>query len=79
MKLPSSLQSDEAWVYWKARGEYALGRHDKAQASYKSLADKFTFYGQLSAEELGRRITIPPRAQVVSASEYAQTRANHGL
>lgn len=78
-EMPASLQSDEAWAYWKARGEHALGRHDKAQTAYKGLADKFTFYGQLSAEELGRRITIPPRAQVVSASEYAQARANPGL
>ena len=57
----------------------ATGRRDQANAAYASIADRFDFYGQLSAEELGRRITVPPRPVPISDSEIAEARANPGL
>nr|WP_175219314.1 lytic transglycosylase domain-containing protein [Achromobacter deleyi] len=78
-QMPASQQADPSWVYWKARGMAATGRRDQANAAYASIADRFDFYGQLSAEELGRRITVPPRATPVSDREIAEARANPGL
>lgn len=78
-EMPPALQADPAWVYWKARGMAALGHKDQANAAYASIANKFEFYGQLSAEELGQRITIPPHPQPVTDREIAEARANPGL
>lgn len=78
-QMPQAQQQDPSWIYWKARGMAATGRRDQANAAYASIADRFDFYGQLSAEELGRRITVPPRPVPISDSEIAEARANPGL
>lgn len=78
-QMPASQQADPSWVYWKARGLAATGHRDQANAAYASIADRFDFYGQLSAEELGRRITVPPRPAPVTDQEIAEARANPGL
>ncbi|MFY0477729.1 lytic transglycosylase domain-containing protein [Achromobacter marplatensis] len=78
-EMPASQRNDPSWVYWKARGLAATGRKDQANALYASIADRFDFYGQLSAEELGRRIDVPPRPAPVSDREIAEARANPGL
>lgn len=78
-QMPPAQRQDPSWVYWKARGMAATGRRDQANAAYASIADRFDFYGQLSAEELGRRITVPPRPAPISDSEIAEARANPGL
>ncbi|WP_249292672.1 lytic transglycosylase domain-containing protein [Achromobacter ruhlandii] len=78
-QMPAAQQQDPSWVYWKARGMAATGRRDQANAAYASIADRFDFYGQLAAEELGRRITVPPRPAPITDSEIAEARANPGL
>ena len=50
-----------------------------AAAAYASIADRFDFYGQLAAEELGRRVNVPPRPAPVTDQEIAEARANPGL
>lgn len=78
-QMSAAQQAEPSWVYWKARGLAATGHHDRANAAYASIADRFDFYGQLSAEELGRRIIVPPRPAPVSDREIAEARANPGL
>ena len=78
-EMPASQRNDPSWVYWKARGLAATGRKDEANAMYASIADRFDFYGQLSSEELGRRINVPPRPAPITDSEIAEARANPGL
>ncbi|WP_418629357.1 transglycosylase SLT domain-containing protein [Achromobacter dolens] len=78
-QMPAAQQQDPSWIYWKARGMAATGRRDQANAAYASIADRFDFYGQLAAEELGRRITVPPRPAPITDSEIAEARANPGL
>lgn len=77
--MPTAERADPVWVYWHARGLAATGGKDLARQQYASIADQFTFYGQLAAEELGRPITVPPRASSVTPQELAQARANPGL
>ncbi len=50
---------EPAWRYWKARALKALGRAPDAQILLAPLAVEFNFYGQLAAEELGGRGSIP--------------------
>jgi len=78
-QMPAEQQADPSWVYWKARGQAALGHKQQAEAAYASIADRFDFYGQLAAEELGRRINVPPRPAPISDQEIAEARANPGL
>ncbi|MGE8659880.1 MAG: transglycosylase SLT domain-containing protein [Achromobacter sp.] len=78
-QMPPAQQQDPSWVYWKARGLAATGHREQANAAYASIADRFDFYGQLAAEELGRRITVPPRPAPITDREIAEARANPGL
>ena len=77
--MPATQQAEPVWVYWKARSDAARGRAAQAQQGYASIADQYNFYGQLAAEELGRRITVPPRPAPVTDQEMAEARANAGL
>lgn len=77
--MPAATRADPAWVYWRARGQAALGHKEQAQQEYAGIAGQFNFYGQLAAEEMGRPITVPPRAATVTPQELAQARANPGL
>ncbi|CAM3410215.1 lytic transglycosylase domain-containing protein [Bordetella flabilis] len=77
--MSAEAREEPAWIYWRARGFAASGQHERAQHEYERIAGKFNFYGQLAAEELGRPITLPPRATPVTAQELARARANTGL
>lgn len=78
-EMAADQQAETAWVYWKARGQAARGDQEQAAAAYASIADRFDFYGQLAAEELGRRIDVPRRPDPISDREIAEARANPGL
>ncbi|WP_427185506.1 transglycosylase SLT domain-containing protein [Bordetella bronchialis] len=77
--MSPEAREEPAWIYWHARGLAATGRGEQARQEYEQIAGKFNFYGQLAAEELGRAITVPPRAAPLTAQEMAQARANPGL
>lgn len=69
-QMPSALRAQPAWVYWHAR---ALAQAGEKQAveEYESIASQFHFYGQLAAEELGRKTSIPPCVTVTDAEVEA--------
>lgn len=50
--MSSKQQYDAAWQYWKARALQALGRIVEAREIFAKLSSEYSFYGQLSAEEL---------------------------
>ena len=77
--MPASLRNDPAWIYWLGRAELAEGSREDARRYFQSIADQTNFYGQLALEELDRKITIPPRAQVVTAEELAPMAENQGF
>lgn len=64
---PELRAKDPAWTYWLGRALQADGRADEARQKFASIADGFHFYGQLASEELGNRITLPPRTAVPDA------------
>ncbi len=62
--MPEAIrQRDPAWTYWHGRALKELG-DDRANEQFEKLAGQFHFYAQLSLEELGRPITIPPKTIV---------------
>lgn len=77
--MPASLRNDAAWIYWMGRAQHAEGNQEEAKKLFGSIADQTNFYGQLALEELGRKVTIPPRAKPVTQEEVAPMAENAGF
>ena len=82
--MPPAMQSDSAWVYWKARAllnDRRVSAEEQNQAAQllQSIAGVGGFYEQLALEDLGQTITTPPAPQPVTAQEQASTANNPGL
>jgi soluble lytic murein transglycosylase len=80
-QMPPALRSQPAWVYWHARALKQAGGADNlatAAQEFQSIAPLFSFYGQLASEELGQKITIPPRTTVTDA-EINQVQSTPGF
>jgi soluble lytic murein transglycosylase len=78
-RMPASLRSDPAWVYWRGRALQKEGRTAEAQEHFQRISAQFHFYGKLAAEELGQPIVLPPRAPPPTAEEVEALRPNPGL
>jgi len=72
-ELPKGLAEKSEWVYWLARAHRAQGNLAEAKRLLETLSDKIEYYGVLAREELGRNITIPPRAPARSKEEIQWT------
>lgn len=72
-KMPAEMKRPQAfegtWTYWLGRAYKAQKKNEAAQAQFAKLADQFGFYGQLSTEELGQKVTLPVRAQPATDAE----------
>ncbi len=66
-QMPVALRAKPTWVYWHARALKAAGETVAANEEFERVASRFDFYGQLAAEELGRKITVPPKTVVSDA------------
>jgi soluble lytic murein transglycosylase len=77
-QMPPTLRNQPAWIYWHARALKQAGDTATANQEFGSISDQFNFYGQLASEELGQKITVPPRTQV-SDAEVAQAAAVPGF
>ncbi len=82
-KMPPEMRrpqaADGTWAYWLGRAYKAQKKNDAALAQFRPVSDQFGFYGQLSTEELGQKITLPTRAQPASEAEVAAVRALPGF
>jgi soluble lytic murein transglycosylase len=74
--MPASLASEPPWVYWLARSYRLAGRGEEANALFVRIAEQPNFYGNLAAEELGRSITLPPKARISGEDELGRTGAD---
>lgn len=77
--MPQALRDDPTWVYWRARALKADGESEAAQKLFQSIAEQTNFYGQLSLEDLGQKISIPATAAPLTAAELTRTSTNAGL
>ncbi len=78
-RMPPRLAAQPEWIYWLGRADAALNRREEALALYRRLAGQTNFYGNLADEELGRPVTVPPRAVAASSEELAQAADNPGI
>ena len=80
--MSDDARADTPWVYWKARALLARGG-DEARAEARKLLESIAsvrgFYEQLALEELGQKITIPPKPAPLTAQEKEAARLNPSL
>ena len=76
-------RKDPTWVYWKARALLGLaqteGTRAEGQRLLESIASVRGFYEQLALEELGQKISAPPKPAPLTAAEKDGARQNLGL
>lgn len=80
--MPSKMQQDSTWQYWKARALATSGNKtdlEQAQKIYQAIASPHGFYEMLAQEELGKNIALPPEPPRPSTEELARVRANPGF
>ena len=81
--MGEAQRNEPVWVYWRARGLllHTSSESSRAQALQllESIAGVRGFYEQLAQEELGRRITTPPKPEPLTSIEQEAARANPGL
>jgi soluble lytic murein transglycosylase len=80
--MSEEAQRQPAWVYWKARALQAEGgddRREQAKQLFQSIASVNGFYEQLALEEVGQKVTLPPRPAPPTEQEQAAARDNPGL
>ncbi|SEB05188.1 lytic transglycosylase domain-containing protein [Paraburkholderia sartisoli] len=66
-QMPPALRAQPAWIYWHARAVKQGGDTVAANQEFEQIAAGYNFYGQLAAEELGQKITVPPKTTVTDA------------
>ncbi len=81
--MSEDAQQDPTWVYWKARALQAQVKSDLDRVEpnrlFQSIASVRGFYEQLALEELGQKITVPPRPAPLTPEEKAIASVNPGL
>ena len=81
--MSDEARADPTWVYWKARGLLASAGNEahraEAQKLLESIASPRGFYEQLALEELGQKITVPPKPAPLTEAEKELARLNPGL
>ena len=78
-RMSPRARSEPAWIYWQGRALRELGQLEQSADAFARIAGEPQFYGQLAAEELGRRVQAPPRAAAPTQEELAGVAANPGL
>ena len=81
--MSPEAQQESVWVYWRARALSRLAKTDAERSAARTLYERIAsvrgFYEQLALEELGQRITVPPRPEALSAEEKQAAQDNAGL
>ena len=79
-RMSEAGQADPAWTYWLGRALQAdrsrTELQHRARVLFTSISGGPDFYGQLAAEELGIRVTVPPAAPPPTDAEAAQIASN---
>ena len=78
-QMPPQMAADPAWTYWQARALAVQGGGDQAATLFQKIAGQPNFYSNLADEELGRTVTVPPRATPPSREELVAAAARPGF
>ncbi|HYA65782.1 MAG TPA: transglycosylase SLT domain-containing protein, partial [Burkholderiaceae bacterium] len=73
-RMSPEQQADSTWIYWNAEALAAQGKIEEARAAWRSIAERFSFYGRLAAERLGMPLVLagpPPPPDPALVDELA--------
>lgn len=51
-QMSPEQRSESTWIYWNAQALIAQGRADEGRLALQGIADRFSYYGRLAAEQL---------------------------
>ena len=87
--MSATERAENNWTYWHAQAELALALASpgaesdaavaEARRQLKLLSTSVSFYGLLSAEDLGAQFALPPRPVAITPLERGLAHANPGL
>jgi soluble lytic murein transglycosylase len=77
--MPPALAAQPDWTYWQARALAAQGKAEEAKPLFIRISGQPNFYGNLADEELGRPISVPPRAALPTREETIAAGEHAGL
>jgi soluble lytic murein transglycosylase len=77
--MPGRLAEKAEWQYWLGRADRAAGRSEEARELFERIGGQPNFYSNLADDELGRPITVPPKAARASKEEVAQIAAQPAI
>ena len=80
-------RAQDSWIYWRAQAELALAQAApgseaaiaEAKRQLKALSANVSFYGLLSAEDLGEAFALPARPVPLTPLERGLAHASTGL
>src|SRR5205085_1402108 len=75
--MSEEARKDPTWQYWKARALLASGQEaqrTEATRLLEGIASPRGFYEQLALEELGQKVTVPPRPAPLTPEEKQAAR-----
>ena len=78
-RLTPEQQADTTWIYWNAQAAIALGKVEEGRAALQSIADRFSFYGRLAAEQLGLPARLPARVEAAPEPLIEQLAQRPGM
>jgi len=82
-RMSDEARADPTWVYWLGRSMLAQTNSPEAEHQarvlFTSLVGRPDFYSLLAAEELGLKVTAPPKAEPPTEVELAQARSTPGV
>jgi soluble lytic murein transglycosylase len=77
--MPTSLQEDGEWLYFRARALAATGHADQARQRFEALATQATYFGFLAADQLKQPYAICPLTLADNAQREQQLLSQPGL
>jgi soluble lytic murein transglycosylase len=77
--MSAEQQADSTWIYWNAQAAIALGQVEEGRAALQSIADRFSFYGRLAAEQLGLPMRLPARPETAPDAVIEQLALRPGF
>ena len=87
--MSPTLRAQDNWTYWRAHAELSLALDARGAGSEAAIADarrqlkalsaNLSFYGLLSAEDLGGQFVLPARPVPLTPLERGLAHANPGL
>jgi len=87
--MSPGVRAQDSWTYWRAQAELSLALDARgadgeaaiadARRQLKALSANVSFYGLLSAEDLGGQFVLPPRPVPLTPLERGLAHANPGL